>query len=546
MDITPQFAVVPIVVNAGAALLPALLAGAASIAALIFKPRELIRACRARPGVVFTVLLVVVGTVALMWFWPAGSTATTRTARSGSSEAGPASSGLAPVTVDWTRVALARIAATRAGAVPIAAAAVPSTPVQAGKEPFIFRGGPERLGSLGGEIKGPLKLAWHYYPRWRDNGVEQEDREAMVLSSPAVWGDRVFGASCTLDPPDSFGSVFCLEAATGRQLWSVDQADGEPFKGFFSSPAISADGRFLVIGQGLHPDSNCRLVCLDAATGRVLWTVKVPMHIESSPCLEGDVVYVGVGAIEDPATHKAMGHPGFVLAVRLSDGKELWRFDVNDPESSPAIKNGVIFVGSGFNGNAIVAVRSPATGEAKPQRLWQAESPHPITGAVTLAGDLVFAGGGNGDFVFRDPNPAGVVLALQAADGKPRWTATLPDAVLGAVAASERLICPVASGQVVALDIATGKVVWTNFISGNAPVLAATAVTKNEVFAVSQNGYLGRMKLDTGETIERIYLNATDKPGEQGLSISSPLVVGGRLFVGSETGGLRCYVGGTP
>ena len=97
----------------------------------------------------------------------------------------------------------------------------------------------------------------------------------------------------------------------------------------------------------------------------------------------------------------------------------------------------------------------------------------------------------------------------------------------------------------VALEIATGRVAWTNSVSGNAPVLAAAAVTKNEVFAVSQNGYLGRMRLDTGKTIERIYLNAADKPGEQGLSISSPLVVGGRLFVGSETGGLRCYVGGT-
>jgi outer membrane protein assembly factor BamB len=544
MELTSQFAVVPIVVNAGAALLPALLAGVASIAALIFKPRELIRACRARPGVVLAVLSVVVGTVAMMWFWPAGSTGKNRTTRSGSSEAGSASSGLAPVTVDWTRVALARIAATKAGATvaPVASASI--TPAASGKEPFIFRGGTERLGSLGGEIKGPLQLAWQYYPRWRDNGVEQEDRDAMVLSSPAVWGDRVFGASCTLDPPDSFGSVFCLDAATGRQLWSVDQADGEPFKGFFSSPAISADGRYLVIGQGLHPDSNCRLVCLDPATGRVQWTVKVPLHIESSPYIEGDVVYVGAGAIEDPTTHKAMGHPGFVFAVRLSDGKELWRFDVNDPESSPAMRNGVLFIGSGFNGNAVVALKTGPAVDAKPALLWRAESPHPITGAVTLAGDLVFAGGGNGDFVFRDPNPAGIVLALQAADGKPSWQAVLPDAVLGAVAASERLICPVASGQVVALDIATGKVVWTNSVSGNAPVLAAAAVTKSEVFAVSQNGYLGRLRLDTGESIERIYLNATDKPGEQGLSISSPLVVGGRLFVGSETGGLRCYVGG--
>ena len=37
--------------------------------------------------------------------------------------------------------------------------------------------------------------------------------------------------------------------------------------------------------------------------------------------------------------------------------------------------------------------------------------------------------------------------------------------------------------------------------------------------------------------------NHESKPGELGLTFSSPLVSGGRVFVGSETGGLRCYVG---
>jgi outer membrane protein assembly factor BamB len=287
------------------------------------------------------------------------------------------------------------------------------------------------------------------------------------------------------------------------------------------------------------------LLCFDTATGRVKWSVKVPLHIESSPCIAGDVVYVGAGAIEDPATHKAISHPGFVLAVRLSDGKELWRFDVNDPESSPVYRDGVLYIGSGFNGNAVVALRAPQGNEPAPaELLWRTEAAHPITGAITLAGDLVLAGGGNGDFVYRAPNPAGMVLALEAADGKTRWNATLADAVLGAVAAADLLICPVASGQVVALEKATGRPVWTNSISGNSPVLASVAVTDDEVFAVTQNGYLGRMRLDNGEPIDRVYLNATDKPGEQGLCISSPLVAGGRLLVGSETGGLRCYVGG--
>ena len=535
MELINQLGVVPIVVNAGAALLPAMLAGAASFVALLFKPRELIRAIKNRPGRFFTVLAVIAGLTALIWFWPAPAAEGVRGARGVATSTGAAPA--AGVTVDWTRVALARIAADQSGGAKAPAVAMPAVE---SSEAFIFRGGPKRLGSMGGEIDGPLELAWNYYPRWNDNGVEQEDRDGMILASPAIWGDRVFGASCTLDPPDSFGAVFCLDAATGEQIWTVDEADGEPFKGFFSSPSISGDGKYLLIGQGLHPDSNCRLICIETATGKVHWTLQVELHIESSPCIDGDVVYVGAGAIEDPATHKPISHPGFVLAVQISDGKELWRMDVNDPESSPVFSDGKLFIGSGFNGQAVVAMDAKAGGE----KIWEAKSSYPVTGAVTLSDGVVFAGGGNGDFVFRDPNPAGLVMALNASDGSPLWKAELPDAVLGAVAASKFLICPVASGQVMALDLKTGEPVWSTPVNGRAPVLAATAVTDKEVFAVSQNGYLGRLNLETGETIERIYLNAEDKPGEQGLSISSPLIAGGRLFVGSETGGLRCYIGG--
>lgn len=535
-----SFGVVPIVVNAGAALIPAIVAGAASFVALLFKPRELIRACRTHPGRCVAVIGSIAVITALISFWPAADTGEGRGRASANRSGG---SGAPGITVDWTRVALARIAADRQGPTK-PAAVVQSMPETKISEPFILGGSPKRLGSLGGGIDGPLKLAWNYYPRWNDEGVEEEDREAMILSSPAVWGDRVYGASCSLDPPDSFGAIFCLDAATGRQIWTIDQADDELFKGFFSSPAITADGKHLLIGQGLHPDSDCRLICLETATGKVRWTLKVPLHIESSPCIDGDIVYVGAGAIESPTTHKPISHPGFVFAVRISDGKELWRMDINDPESSPVMKDGVLFIGSGFNGKAVVALQTPAEGEGKPEVKWSVKSPYPVTGAMTIDNGIIFAGGGNGDFVFRDPNPAGVTRAINAVDGKVLWTAELPDAVLGAVAASTHLICPVASGEVVALDRQTGKPVWRSRVNGNAPVLAATAVTDTEVFAVSQNGYLARMNLKTGDFIERIYINAEDRPGEQGLSISSPLVAGGRLFVGSETGGLRCYVGG--
>lgn len=541
LPIFDTLAVVPIVVNAGAALFPAILAAITSVAAIILKPKELIRVCKTKPWIPVLVILITGGIWALISLWPSEPNGAAAQRKRSVSATEQTSHGQV-VIIDWTKIALARIASQKQAPVPSVVSKPEPSNAVAVETDFIFRAGPRRLGAIGDDLNGKMQKAWHYYPRWIDeNGVEQEDTEAMILSSPAFYGNRVYGASCLLYPPDNYGAIFCLDAVTGKQIWSVSQIDGQDIKGFFSSPAVTADGRYLIIGQGLHPDSNCNLICIDTQTGKIHWTLQVSLHIESSPAVDGDFVYVGCGAIEDPSTHKPLSHKGFVLAVRISDGKELWRFDVADPESSPVVQDGRLYIGSGFNGKAVAALDLAA--DKKDRLLWSRPTSYPITGAVTLIDDLVITGGGNGDFVFRDPDPAGVVLALDKSTGQISWSTEMPDAVLGAVSAGKYLICPVASGEVVALDLKSGDKKWTTSISGHAPVLAACSVTDNFVYAVSQDGYLGKLDLETGNLIEKHYINAADHPGEQGLSISSPLVVQGRLYVGSETGGLSCYIG---
>ena len=44
-----------------------------------------------------------------------------------------------------------------------------------------------------------------------------------------------------------------------------------------------------------------------------------------------------------------------------------------------------------------------------------------------------------------------------------------------------------------------------------------------------------------GRLIETHFLDDRANPGEMGLSVSSPAVAGGRIYVGSETGGLRSF-----
>src|SRR5687768_4341964 len=90
-------AVVPIFVNAGTAILPAIIAPVATALALLLKPRQLVRACRKRPAAVGLVLVAVVG----VWILVASVRSAPARGRRVANSASAAS-------IDWTRIALDR------------------------------------------------------------------------------------------------------------------------------------------------------------------------------------------------------------------------------------------------------------------------------------------------------------------------------------------------------------------------------------------------------------------------------------------------------
>jgi outer membrane protein assembly factor BamB len=504
MSDTP-LGVVPIFVNAGAALVPTLIAGVSSFVAILFKPGQLIALVRRKPWLPVPVIAIGVG----LWLgiWAMFST--------------PANAGAkrdrTPRKTDWVAIAERFAREENSGTV------VPTTN-QTSQSGDSFK-----------KITGAKRL-WEY-----------PADEGWVLCRPAVANGKAFAGAAVQDVGSVFGTFFALSATSGEEIWKVDKAGDEDLKPIFSSPAVSEDGRYVIVGQGLHEDSNCALVCFDTATRQLKWKVPTPLHIESSPAIKGDLVVVGAGAIEDN-NHKPKGDPGFVLAVRISDGKLLWKHPVADPESCPAISDdGVVYIGSGFNGNAIVALRTETDDELKTKSLkrevWKAPASFPITGPVTLAGDLVLVGGGRSDFVFADPNPAGVVMAINRRDGSIKWQTPMPDSVLNRVAVADgKAYCPVLNGEVVALNIADGGIAWKQAISGKAPIKAGALAVADVVFAASQDGYLAMLGAADGKIIQKHKLNHDTRPGEKGLTVSTPVIAGDKLYVGSETGGLRCFV----
>jgi outer membrane protein assembly factor BamB len=498
-ELSTPIAVVPIFVNAGAALVPTLVAGLTSVLAILLKPKELLTLFRRKPWLPVSVLAAFIALgfgISHLLSTPAQASPT-RPDRAASASPFPKE--------DWTKLALKLLEDER----------------NANKTTGV-------------------KPLWDYSP----------DPTAMALSSAAYAdkSNRVFATASVQDVASFFGVLYALDATTGREIWKTDK-DYPDLKAFFSSPTLTPDQKYVIVGQGLHEDRDCALLCFDADTGALKWSVKTPLHIESSPAVRGDLAVVGAGAIEGP-DHKPTSHPGYVFAVQISTGKELWRHDLPDPESSPAIADddATVYIGAGFNGNAVVALRSESNdalnSNKQPRERWRTKAPYPITAPVTLAGDLILVGGGNSDFVNTDPNPAGVVLALDRHTGTIKWQTPTDDAVLSKiVVADNKVFCPVRNGHVLALDLATGKPLWKQGVHNKSPLKAGLALSpdRTTLYAPTSDGHLTLLSTTDGHPIESHALNNPAKPGDKSLTLSTPTLAHDKLFVGSETGGLRTF-----
>jgi outer membrane protein assembly factor BamB len=502
-------AVVPIVVNSGAALFPAIVAAAGAALSLLFRPRALLAAVRRRPKVAVAalgVLAVAAGAAAVVW----------RLRPAHAAPPPPATRA-----VDWVGVARDLVRA---------------------------RQSPHAV----------LTKLW-----------EHRLDDQMALATPAFHADAagqtLYVPAMVYTTQQQYGTFWALDAGTGQVRWkaagtvpSAGSGPPVPLRPIFSQPAVAAGGDRVLTGQGLHDDANCALLCFDvpasrrAGTGLAAWAVPTTLHLESSPALFSHAgeerVVIGAGAIEGP-DRKPLGDPGFLLCVSVATGQEVWRFPLNDPEAVPVVDPDLtVYAGAGVNGNAAVAVRPPDATHPRPYERWRTALPFPATGDLALVGHpalgrFLLLGAGNGDYVRADPHPAGLVLALDPASGAVRWQRPLPDGVLGRLCvAGDAVLVGCRDGFVYCLDLQAGQIRWRTQVAAapSVPVLAGVVVDGPYAFALASDGTLATLWADTGAPLDRVRLFDPAK-FSQNLTMATPLLFGHTLYVPTETAGLHAF-----
>jgi len=381
---------------------------------------------------------------------------------------------------------------------------------------------------------------------WRETGILQSfPPEGLKIlwrvsigtgfSSPCVVQDRVYVTDSHVTRTNAHENVRCFNAATGKSIWNYTYdvvypeygADPEHPFGPAATPVI-ADGKIYTFGRMSH------LFCLDAITGRMLWSHNLPKEynttedlrgFNSSPIVESNFVIIAIA--KSPQVS--------IVAFDKDSGRQVWEaLDEIPSNTSPIV--------IGFAGHRqlivfaykSVAALDPATGRI----LWRLNIPP----------------GGN----YAVPTPvwkddllllSGLMLKLQP--DKPGASVLWPDEMrplrIYASDTSTPLLqdslvfSPTSNGQLLCLEATTGKQLWqadqVSESKSGASIHMTAVPSIRGVFLFTDRGdlILSRLTAASYEELGRFHLlQPTADYGQQKMAWVPPVFSGQRVFARND------------
>jgi outer membrane protein assembly factor BamB len=345
----------------------------------------------------------------------------------------------------------------------IAATVFSMVSTMADAQTAMFRNGPEHLGVYDGPAPTLQTLLWKFKTGGR------------VISSPLVVGDVIYVGSTD-------GSLYAINRADGTQRWKFDS------KGpISSSPALHNGLVFISSVDGL-------VYAIDAGTGQSKWTFATK----------------GERRFTAPGIHGAIPR-----TERMPDP-----FDVFT--SSPAVANGIVYIGSGDQN---VYALDANTGALR----WSFATGDVVHASPAIANGVVIIGS-------WDRN----VYALDAQTGRERWRYTTGNDTTiynqigiasSAAVANGAVFVGGRDGKFHAVDFVTGAVRWVHNNNGGWTIASPAVRNGNVYFPTSDGTRFKALDAVTGD----IRINLQNKA----VSFSSPAIVGDVALYGTSDGYLN-------
>jgi outer membrane protein assembly factor BamB len=236
--------------------------------------------------------------------------------------------------------------------------------------------------------------------RWKHMAAEKVPHEghhqshSYAAGSPTTDGKRLYV---------SFGSfgMYCYDLA-GKLLWNRDLGRLNTRLGWGEAvtPVVHDDSLLLNWDQ----EADSKLICLDAATGKTRW--ETPRDEKSSWNTPLVVEHKGTAQVILNATKR-------IRSYDLANGKEIWTCPGMTVNAIPSavVGDGVVYVMSGYQGSAAVAISLDAKGDVAEGKglVWKYGKGTPYVPSPLLS---------NGRLYFTQANQ-NLLTVLEAKTGKP-------------------------------------------------------------------------------------------------------------------------------
>ena len=342
------------------------------------------------------------------------------------------------------------------------------------------------------------------------------------LSSLVVLQSGQYWLSFVVNRPDASNVYFYYDSGAPSQrarsaVYPFDQEPTTTFENVFAydNEAVSIYANYKTGNDWpmFHHDPSLSGVSTSAApqTNQTLWifsgSASENFASSSSPAISNGLVFIGSSVKETIGT---------VYALNSTTGSTVWSFKADfGVFTSPSVTNGIVYVSSEDTLYALNA----STGN----QIWSTQRAD--TSPVVVDG-IVYVDGGDGNF-----------NALNASTGSLIWSYPISEFSLAATAPA------VANGivyvgalndhNVYALNAATGSKIWS-FPTGSL-ILSSPVVVNDLLYISSQNNYFYALNATTGS---QLWNYKTAGPID-----SSPAVANGIVYVGIDSQGGTNYPG---
>lgn len=281
---------------------------------------------------------------------------------------------------------------------------------------------------------------------------------------------------------EGVGILWALEGSTGRKLWHFDTAPEDLWSaehvsintggGLWYTPAFDNQGNMYIgtanpgpfPGTEQYPWGSSRpgpnlytnaIVKLNASTGKLEWYYQLTPHDLYDWDLQDPPILASVG---DKQLVIAAGKSGIVLALDAQTGKLLWRRSVGTH--------------NGHDNDGLYAMKHEYSKLSTPETVY----PGLLGGVIApmaTNGSTVFVPVVNHPATFntqtetQENGPSsGELVALDAATGAVKWVHKLPSAAFGATTAVNDLVFATDfEGELFAFDANTGNIAWQTKLS---------------------------------------------------------------------------------